>query len=467
MKRIDLDIWKPNPENPRTLQYAGQRTAQEVFEELQHRLKSTGMLPDEYFLMDSHWNDGKEIPKDAYIFCATDYGGSEGIYVDVYLKWDEGEKLITQNFATGKTLGETEYDLDRMFLTASAITKAFHSDGLHARYAVVGGKPVPEKAVLHLTNQEQRILTDALVESRQNLTFQTMEAEQLLRRMTGSVTEFVNAVGARPMSMGSYDMAVLAVQDGDASAFWDAIHDTPKDKLGKLLIEAAGRPGDVGRNMTSSLLTHTPEKIISYEEYLAASKNAVSTGDAVRVLLMSHRAEECVADLDMGIYGEMISEAVYKHMPHIAERLIEASSDEQIQAAHPDVMAKILQSNNTQLAFALASKGIDATVSGSEVIHALAYHRNGWALKRLIDNGMVLDTDNLSMLAACIKCEQVEMGKNLIDHGMDFDQYAEWSKTNPHAAPKNNTFEILRIYWEDEIKPGLDGQDESTGIVMQ
>ena len=41
------------------------RVAQEVFEELKYRLESTGYLPDEYFLMDSHW----EFPE-AQIFSA-------------------------------------------------------------------------------------------------------------------------------------------------------------------------------------------------------------------------------------------------------------------------------------------------------------------------------------------------------------------------------------------------------------
>ena len=40
---------------------AGQRTAQEVFEELKHRLEIQGYLPDEYFLLDSLWENGREI----------------------------------------------------------------------------------------------------------------------------------------------------------------------------------------------------------------------------------------------------------------------------------------------------------------------------------------------------------------------------------------------------------------------
>ena len=93
MKKIELEQWEPLPGDPRRAQYAGQRTAQEVFEELKHRLEGMGYLPNEYFLMDREWENGREIPKDADIFCTTDYGGSEGVYLDVYLKWYENNRL--------------------------------------------------------------------------------------------------------------------------------------------------------------------------------------------------------------------------------------------------------------------------------------------------------------------------------------------------------------------------------------
>ena len=62
MEPIELSRWEPSPEDPRRKQYAGQRTAQEVFEELRHRLEGMGYLPDEYFLMNRDWENGREIP---------------------------------------------------------------------------------------------------------------------------------------------------------------------------------------------------------------------------------------------------------------------------------------------------------------------------------------------------------------------------------------------------------------------
>ena len=117
-----------------TIELSG-RTGQEVYEELKHRLEGMGYLPDEYFLLDADWEDRRVIPRNADLFCTTDYGDSEGIYLDVYLKWYEKGRPVIRSFITGKTLGESGSDLDRIFLISSAITKAFHGDrGTYARY---------------------------------------------------------------------------------------------------------------------------------------------------------------------------------------------------------------------------------------------------------------------------------------------------------------------------------------------
>ena len=153
MKPIDLEIWEPNPEDTRYLRYVGQPVAEDVFRELEANLKESGFLPDEYFLMSMDWENGKKIPKGADIFCTTDYGGSEGVYVDVYLKWYEKDKSIIRNFATGKTLGETGYDMDRMFLVGSAITKAFHGETRRSG---------PSGTVLCLSVEEKNALAEML-----------------------------------------------------------------------------------------------------------------------------------------------------------------------------------------------------------------------------------------------------------------------------------------------------------------
>ena len=198
MEIIEFDRWKPSLDNPRKLEYVGQRTAEEVFSELKHRLEGMGYLPDEYFEMRGGWENGREIPRDAGLFCTVDYGASEGVYVDVYLKWYDKaqEKSVTESFIVGKTLGENGNDLDRMFLTASAITKAVHGDhATHARYMKIGGvEDDVGGRVVHLSQQEEKVIIAALVEQRERQEESMSQTEQLLRRMAGSITAYMDAL---------------------------------------------------------------------------------------------------------------------------------------------------------------------------------------------------------------------------------------------------------------------------------
>ena len=219
MKQIEFERWEPDVDNPRRLNYAGQRAAEDVFHELEARLDSVGYLPDEYLLLDIHWQNGREMPKGADFFCKTDYGGSEGIYLDVFLDWYEDGQRKTEHFMTGKTLGESGADLDRMFLISSAITKAFRGDNsVHARYMVVGGQPGPAETMsLHLSPDEQRLVAQALAEQRIRLGPQAEGEEKLLRRMVGNVTEYMDAAGLSNR-LDEHDRTLLAEHDGEQEA---------------------------------------------------------------------------------------------------------------------------------------------------------------------------------------------------------------------------------------------------------
>ncbi len=219
MKQIEFERWEPDAENPHKLNYAGQRAAEDVFHELEAQLDSIGYLPDEYFTMDWRWEHGRQIPKGADFFCKTDYGANEGIYLDVYLEWREGDKPKRECFITGKTLGESGADLDRMFLISAAITKAFRGDNsVHARYMVVGGQAeTKEKMTLHLSPDEQRLVAQALAEQRIRLGSQAEGEEKLLRRMVGNVTEYMDAAGLSNR-LDEHDRALLAEHDGEPEA---------------------------------------------------------------------------------------------------------------------------------------------------------------------------------------------------------------------------------------------------------
>ena len=371
MDIIELEQWKPSEANPHKLEYAGQPVAQEVFEELKHRLEGMGYLPDEYFLLDDHWKDGREIPKDADIFCTTDYGASEGVYLDVYLKWYEDGKPITRSFITGKTLGENGNDLDRMFLTASAITKAFHGDhATHARYMKIGG--VEEDtggSVVHLSQQEQKVIIEALVEQRERQEQAMGQTEQLLRRMTGSITEYVNTVGMRPLRMSDFDKAVLAIQDGELEAFKKYAAKVPYQQEETLLVEAAGRPGAVGRKMTELLMRDRCN--IDYAAYCNACKRAIDINDPEKVLSMMVRAQASVPQLEPSFFGEMAS---YAHSDHrfIAKEIIKRCGEEQIAAAPSFLLEQFAMDKDFRTLSALVEKGISGEGSSARTLHMLS-----------------------------------------------------------------------------------------------
>jgi hypothetical protein len=153
MAIIETEIWKPNPDRPGTLIFDSSREAQDVFSDLKKHLTSIGRMPDEYFSLWMDWENGKLFPKDATLSCEVNFGGSEGIYLDISISYkkdvyeysrDTGElgwhnRSVIERFATGKTLGETNDDLDRMNLIASAVTSGFYGyeNGVHARYVAV------------------------------------------------------------------------------------------------------------------------------------------------------------------------------------------------------------------------------------------------------------------------------------------------------------------------------------------
>mgnify|MGYP001032848939 CR=1 FL=1 len=426
MEIIEFDKWKPSADDPRKVEYVGQRTAQEVFEELKHRLEGQGYLPDEYFELRGEWEGGREIPRDADLFCTVDYGESEGVYVDVYLKWydEKQKKSITSNFIVGKTLGENGNDLDRMFLTASAITKAVHGDhATHARYMQVGG---PEEdtggRVVHLSQQEEKVIIEALVEQRERQEQAMGQTEQLLRRMTGSITAYMDTVGQHPLRLSDYDKAVLAVRDGELSAFRE-LYPRVREQAGELLIETANRPGVVGRQMTCLLLVDTGE--LSQETYRTMCQKAIDINDPPKVAFLLEQAESHVNDLSLSFYGEMACHAYCDHR-HIAMEIIKQCTDEQIAAAPSLLLELFAAEPDYGMLSTLVEKGISGGDSAERTLHMLTYEgRNSWIAEDLLEKRMWVDVNDYRTLNACVENGAVDVAKLLLDGGMDFEQYRQ------------------------------------------
>lgn len=315
MNKIMLEKWAAVPGKPRKMEYVGQPTGKAVFDELRHRLDGMGYLPDEYFDLDENWENGRKIPQGADIFCTTDYGAEGGIYLDVFLKWTQDRETVTEGFITGMTRGESGNDLDRMFLISSAIIKAFHSGSFPGDIdRTYKGREDTGGSVLHLSMQEHEVLVRALAEQREHQESAMSQTEQLLRRMTGSITEYINLTGQRPLQMPETDRAVIAIRDGNVKEFKELLpRITGQETMDMLFLEAAARPGEAGRKMIMLLLE---DSIYSQSVYKQACENALDIVDDEKVALLQEQAKEHTDKLSPGFFGELAKTAYSCCIPY-------------------------------------------------------------------------------------------------------------------------------------------------------
>ncbi len=437
----------------------GGRSGREVYEELKHRLEGMGYLPDEYFLLDAVWEDGRVVPRDADLFCTTDYGDSEGIYLDVYLKWHgEDGKPVIKSFATGKTLGETGADMDRMFLISSAITKAFHGEhGAYARFQRLEDGTEADGAVLHLSPKEKRVLMDALLEQRIRQEAQMTDTEQLLRRMTGSITAYMDEVGARPLRMSTADRALLAVRDGELHAFSTlALQVTEPEELSRLLVESAGRPGSVGMRMAKLMILGVkapyPEDV-----WLDACKRAVDTGDLQRVQMMLERTMDKVNSPSPSLPGEVLRYA-YLQNPAMGRDLIRWAAPEQAAAAPAGLLCDAARARDLRTLTNLVRKGLQPDGSAAPILRPLVGEYTAWMAEHLLGSGLQVAPSDYEALDVCLRGHALGAAKALLEQGMELDGYLAW------AAERGRTLDDQAQKLLDELKVQ---QDQAPSVQQQ
>ena len=436
MKPIELEIWRPKENDPRYVERVGTRSAEEVFKELEQRLDGMGMLPDEYFLLDRDWQGGRLIPKDADIFVTTDYGESEGVYLDGYLKWYEDGKPVTRSFFTGKTLGDTGADMDRMFLISSAITKAFHGYG----------RQPDSGMVLYLSAEEKKEIIDALVEKRERTLEQTDRVEKLLRHATGSITAYMDTVGERPLRISDFDKAVLAIRDGELEAFKELL---PKvgDHADELLAEVAGRTGNVGSKMSVCLLAEAEQ--FTDDAYLTASKRAVDISDTGRVRFLMEQYENHAAEPRAEYYGEVIDYACGENKA-MGHKLIAIAPNEWIAAAPTSLHIRMSCGGELIMSQMLISKGLQPGADAPTVLQNYTCSPDRfWMAERLLKNGMEVRQNDYLSLDVCMRNGAADAAKLLLDQGVDFDQYQAWAEKHSHSTIDERTLAEVQQHWND------------------
>lgn len=410
-----------------TIELSG-RTGQEVYEELKHRLEGMGYLPDEYFLLDADWEDRRVIPRNADLFCTTDYGDSEGIYLDVYLKWyGEDGKPVIKSFATGKTLGESGADMDRMVLISSAITKAFHGEhGAYARFQSQEDGTKAEGVVHHLSPKEQRVLMDALLEQRMRQEEQMTGTEQLLRRMAGSITAYMDEVGARPLRMSTADRALAGHPGwGALCVFLPGSSDHEAGRAG----QPAGPQRQAGQaqwaNGWPRLMLGTkspyPEDV-----WLDACKRAVDTGDLQRVQMMLDQTMDKVANPSPALPGEVLRYAFGQNRA-MARELIRWATPEQVAAAPSRLLCGAAYAHDLPMLTELLQKGLQPGDQAAPLLRPLLAAYDEQRVAHLLRDSLRVQPEDYEAMNVCLRAQAQAAAEALLERGMKLDGYLAWA----------------------------------------
>ena len=269
--------------------------------------------------------------------------------------------------------------------------------------------------------------------------------EQLLRRMTGSITAYMDEVGARPLHMSTADRAVLAVRDGELYAFSAlALQVTKPEERYSLLVESAGRPGAVGRRMAKLMLgakTPYPEDI-----WLDACKRAVDTGDLQRVQMMLDRTIDKVANPSPSLPGEVLQYA-YLQNPTMGRDLIRWAPQDQIAAAPIGLLHDAAKACDLQTLTNLVRKGLQPDGSAAPVLHHLIARSREWMAVELLRAGLQVRGDDYEALDACLRGHAPEAAAFLLEYGVELDGYLAWAaeRMEPLDNRAREILEELRI----------------------
>lgn len=104
-------------------------TAGECFKRLKNHLEETGLMPDEYFSLSWNIYEHMELPEYKRAVCSANWGGSEGIYLDVSLEYIEDSELKSMRMMVGKTLGTSGEDYMIMSRVAAECSLMLNGEG--------------------------------------------------------------------------------------------------------------------------------------------------------------------------------------------------------------------------------------------------------------------------------------------------------------------------------------------------
>ena len=249
--------------------------------------------------------------------------------------------------------------------------------------------------------------------------------EQLLRRMTGSITAYMDEVGARPLRMSTADRAVLAIRDGELYAFSSlAVQITKPEERGSLLAAAAGRPGPVGKRMARLMLgTKSP-----YPEdvWLDACKRAVDTGDLQRVQMMLDQTMDKVANPSPALPGEVLRYAFGQNRA-MARELIRWATPEQVAAAPSKLLCGAAYARDLPMLTELLQKGLQPGDQAAPLLRPLLAAYDEQRVAHLLRDSLRVQPEDYEAMNVCLREQAQAAAEALLEQGMKLDGYLAWA----------------------------------------
>ena len=196
----------------------------------------------------------------------------------------------------------------------------------------------------------------------------------------------------------------------------------------------------------------------SPEVYLTACKRAVETGDSWRVQTLVSEAKTHLAEPSMSLAGDVILHAYANGRKSIAKDLIDQCSPGQIAAAPPILLRQAAVTLDFQTAVTLVDKGIQPGSYAADILHTLTAQHQDWMAERLLEHGMPVASDNYAALHACLNNGAADIGKLLLDRGIDLERYQAWAEHRPKSEAHGAAMEELAEYWaQTQTVPQQDG----------
>lgn len=196
---------------------------------LKEHLLSKDMLPDEYFLISKNdWNEDWELPDYDYAICIPNFGGSEGIYLDISLVYDDEQKQRRHmRFVTGKTLEESADAFLKMARIAAECSLMLNGHGSRYRKSDVDVSLNPAQT-LYLTDLLEKKFVNSMDPNDRDM-------------LSGLLKQFV-CVSCVPV------MAVCRQED-NLFSLW--LHDMPDVRLDALILGSFVQKGKLEDLMES------------------------------------------------------------------------------------------------------------------------------------------------------------------------------------------------------------------------